>query len=39
MNMGATLDITDVVNWFMTEINPPPARDKVEYHVDAIVMS
>ena len=37
MNMGATLDTTGIVNWFMREINPPPARDRVEYHVDDIV--
>lgn len=39
MNMGATLGNTGVVNWFMREINPPPARDRVEYHVDDIVRS
>ena len=39
MNMGATLDTTGVVNWFMREMNPPPARDRVEYHVDDIVRS
>lgn len=30
---------TGVVNWLMSEINPPPARDRVEYHVDDIVRS
>lgn len=39
MKMGATLDTTGVVNWFMREITSPPARDRVEYHVDDIVRS
>lgn len=37
--MGATLDTMGVVDWLMREVNPPPARNRVEYLVDDIVRS